>query len=92
MGLVGEIIEGTIKGFYSIFQKREIKVDGWEKLHKNKVPNWVERAGHKFHNKNKVRHHDLRRHFKGDHYIYRIYFKRASHGRIKEEYYRKKRK
>ncbi len=91
MGWIGEVIEGTIKGIYSIFKKGDGKINGWTKLHKNEVPNWVERAGHKFHKHHRVRHHDLRRHFKGDNYIYRIYFKKAAHGRVEEEYYRKKR-
>lgn len=67
------------------------KFNYWKKIHKNQVPNWVERAGHKFNNHHHVKHHDLRIDLKGDNYIYRIYFKRAAHGRVIEEYYKKKR-
>ena len=92
MGAIAEITEGAIKGFHSIFKLKKKNISGWKRLHRNLVPRWIEKAGHKFHNKHKVKHHDLRKDFKGSHYLYGIYFRRAAHGRVKEEYYRKKRK
>ena len=92
MGFISEVIEGFINGIYKIFKHRNKEIGGWERLHPNQVPNWVERAGHKFHNKHRVKHHDLRRLFKGDHYLYRVYFRKGAYGRVKEEYWRKKRR
>lgn len=90
MGVIGEVVEGIINGIYSIYKKRNNKEKNWEKLHPNQVPNWVERSAHKFIKRCKGKHHDLRKDFKGNNYLYRVYFRHVSHKRIKEEYWRKK--
>ena len=89
MGIIAEVIEGFLNWTCKLF-KRNAKISGWEKLHPNQVPNWVERSAHKFHKKHPVKNHDLRKDFRGNHFIYRVYFKKVAHGRIREEYWRKK--
>jgi len=88
MSLVGEI-HSIIKGIYLIFIRRK-KNGGWERLDINQVPMWVERASHRFYNKHPLRNYDRRKDFTGKTYLYRIVYKKSSHGRIIEEYYRKK--
>lgn len=89
MGIIGEITEGFINGIYKIFKTKK-KKSSWEKLSHLEVPSWVERASHRFHNKHPVRHHDLRKDFKGDYYLYRVIYKKEAHGRVREEFYRKR--
>ena len=84
MGWIGEIVEGTIKGVYALFTPEDKKKGGWELLHKNEVPNWVERKGHRFHKKHPVRNHTLRITMKGRYYLYRIYFTKAAHRSVEE--------
>ncbi|HLD54640.1 MAG TPA: hypothetical protein VJB35_00105 [Candidatus Nanoarchaeia archaeon] len=88
MGVIAEIVEGFILAISKFFHRHR-KYGGWERLNINQVPNWVERESHKFHNKHQVKHHDLRKHFVGKYYIYRVYYKKSAYGRIIEEYYRK---
>ncbi len=91
MGIISETVEGIINGIWNIIKGKRNK-GPWQKLHPNQVPRWVERAGHRFHRKHRVRNHDLRRDFKGNNYIYRIYFRKAAHGRVREEYWKREKK
>ena len=82
---------GEIKDFIELILKiKKCKKSSWKKLDKNEIPSWVERASHKFHSKYPVKNHDKRKDFKGKYYLYRVHYQKSAHGRIKEEFYRKK--
>lgn len=92
MGVVAEIVEGVLNCLVNIFNsKKEKKNNRWEKMEQVNVPRWVEKASHKFHKKYPVKNHDLRKDFVGKHYVYRVFYRKWAHGRVKEDFYRRKR-
>lgn len=90
MGIISEITEGFINGIYKIFKSNKKKKSSWEKLSNLEVPSWVEKASHRFHNKHPIKHTDKRKDFVGKYYVYRVIYKKEAYGRVKEEFYRRK--
>jgi hypothetical protein len=91
MSIISETFEGFLNFVFKNFNFKK-RNSCWEKLNQVDVPSWVEKASHKFHKKYPVRNHDLRKDFVGNYYIYRIFYRKWAHGRVKEDFYRKRKR
>jgi len=62
----------------------------WIELSEKEVPKWVHKAGEKFYSKSRNRPYDKIKIFKGNTFIYKIWFECVGQGQIKWHYYKKK--
>ena len=61
----------------------------WKEI---KPPRWVKKATNRYYDKCSVRPYDIIIHFKGKHFIYKVWFETIGQAQIKKHYYKKKRK